>query len=126
MNEIQLERVNVLKEATRRMNESDYQDMKFADTDELVKLLKIQKEWQKKLKSGRILEFIEDAEERTNAEYSNKLIESENQRVKKEYIDPLNFKIKVLEVEIILFNGMFEMSEISNEIYKRVYANSED
>jgi len=48
------------------------------------------------------------------------MIESDNNKVK-DILKPLEFKIKVLELEMILFNGLFEMSEMAKEIHERVY-----
>ena len=120
MNEIKKERLEILEEATRRMRESDYNELPFADTDSLINLLRIEAQWRKDLKPTRILQFIEDVIERERAETINKMIESDNNRIK-DTLKPLEFKIKVLELEMILFNGLFEMSEIVKEIHKKVY-----
>ncbi len=121
MNQIQQERLAVLEEATRRMRESDYNELPFADTDAMVRLLKTEAEWRKDLKPTRILQLIEDVSERERAESINKMIELDNKRIKDTYLKPLEFKIKVLELEMILFNGLFEMSEMAKEIHERVY-----
>ena len=45
--------------------------------------------------------------------------------VKNTYIKPLEFKIKVLEIEMILFNSLFEISETTKEIHERAYPQGE-
>ena len=120
MNQIQKERLAVLEEATRRMREDDYSELPFASNDAMVRLLKTEAQWRKDLKPTRILNFIEDIAERERAETINKMIESDNNKVK-DILKPLEFKIKVLELEMILFNGLFEMKEIAEEIHKKVY-----
>lgn len=120
MNQIQQERLAVLEEAARRMREDDYSELPFASSDAMVRLLKTEAEWRKDLKPTRILNFIEDIAERERAETINKMIESDNNRIK-DILKPLEFKIKVLELEMILFNGLFEMSEMAEEIHQRVY-----
>ena len=121
MNQIQQERLAVLEEAARRMREDDYSELPFASTDAMVRLLKTEAEWRKDLKPTRILNLIEDVAERERAETINNMIESDNKRIKDTYLKPLEFKIKVLELEMILFNGLFEMSEMAKEIHERVY-----
>jgi hypothetical protein len=118
MNEIQKERLRVLEEATRRMREDDYQEMPFADRDKLIYLFKARNNWYKELKSGTILISGTLSEEK---KHNNEIIEKENQRIKDTYIKPLEFKISVLEVESMLFSGLFEMTEISEDINIRVY-----
>ena len=125
MNEIQKERLAVLEEATKRMRENDYKELPFADTNELVKLLRTEAHWRKDLKPTRILQLIEDVSERERAESINKMIELDNKRIEDTYLKPLEFKIKVLELEMILFNGLFEMSEMAKEIHERVYPQGE-
>lgn len=120
MNQIQKERLAVLEEAARRMREDDYSELPFASTDAMVRLLKTEAEWRKDLKPTRILNLIEDVAERERAETINKMIESDNNKVK-DILKPLEFKIKVLELEMILFNGLFEMPEMAEEIHQRVY-----
>lgn len=120
MNQIQQERLTILEEATRRMRENDYSELPFASSDAMVRLLKTEAEWRKDLKPTRILSLIEDVAERERAETINKMIESDNNKVK-DILKPLEFKIKVLELEMILFNGMFEMSEITKEIHEKIY-----
>lgn len=126
MNEIQKERLEALEETTSRMKLSDYDTMKFANIDKLVTLLKSKDEWQKELKSGKILQLIKDPQERKIAERENKATEANNDRIKKDYIKPLDEKIKVLEIEIMVFYGVFEMMEISDEIHRRVYPNRDE
>lgn len=121
MNEIKKERLAVLEETARRMREDDYNELPFASTDAMVRLLKTEAEWRKDLKPTRILNLIEDVAERERAETINNMIESDNKRIKDTYLKPLEFKIKVLELEMILFNGLFEMSEMAKEIHERVY-----
>ena len=125
MNEIKKERLAVLEETARRMREDDYNELPFADTDAMVKLLRTKNHWIKDLKPPRILSFIKDVADRESAEQDNKEIEENNQRIKNTYIKPLEFKIKVLEIEMILFNGLFEISEITKEIHERVYPKGE-
>lgn len=120
MNEIRETRLKVLEEAARRMREDDYNELPFASSDAMVRLLKTEAEWRKDLQPTRILNLIEDVAERERAETINKMIESDNNKVK-DILKPLEFKIKVLELEMILFNGLFEMSEMAKEIHERVY-----
>lgn len=103
------------------MREDDYSELPFASTDAMVRLLKTEAEWRKDLQPTRILNLIEDVAERERAETINNMIESDNKRIKDTYLKPLEFKIKVLELEMILFNGLFEMSEMAKEIHERVY-----
>lgn len=119
--EIQQQRLSVLEEATRRMKYKDYKDMEFADSDRIVYLYKNKKEWEKKLRSKRILQFIKDLGERAAAEEENKKIDAANKLIKDNYIKPLEFNIKVLEIELILFSGLFQIPEDAWDIYKRVY-----
>lgn len=121
MNEIKKERLAVLEETVRRMREDDYNELPFADTYAMVRLLKTEAEWRKDLQPTRILNLIEDVAERERAETINNMIESDNKRIKDTCLKPLEFKIKVLELEMILFNGLFEMSEMAEEIHQRVY-----
>lgn len=119
MNKIQTERLEALSEATRRMNESDYEEMKFADTDRLISYKKSYHDLWKQRKSGRILSLINDDEERKIAKYENEITERENERIEKQ-MQPLQLKIKILELEYIIFNGMDD-TEHMEEINKKVY-----
>jgi len=123
MSEIQEERIKILNEASRRMKYQDYSDMPFADQDELVQLYRAKSEWCKKLKTGAI---VIDGELSDYQKRQNEIIDLENKRIEETYIKPLEFKIKILEVELILFNGLFEISEIENEIYNRSYPKSKN
>lgn len=121
MNQIQQERLAVLEEVARRMREDDYNELPYACKNEMVKLLRTKNHWIKDLKPPRILSFIKDVADRESAEQDNKETEENNQRIKNTYIKPLEFKIKVLEIEMILFNSLFEISEITKEIHERAY-----
>lgn len=121
MSEIRETRLAAFEEATRRMRERDYNELPFADIDELIKLLRIEDSWRKELKSTRIVSLIEDKDEKRNAEMQNQETESNNKRIEDAYLKPLEFKIKVLELEIMLFNGIYEIAEAAQDIQKRVY-----
>ena len=125
MNEIEKERLLVLKEVIRRMRENDYDELPYACKNEIVKLLRTKNHWIKELRPPIILSFISNVAERLAVEKDNKEIEENNQRIKNTYIKPLEFTIKVLEIEMILFNGLFEISEITKEIHERVYPEGE-
>lgn len=125
MNEIEKERLLVLEEVIRRMKENDYDELPYACKNEMVKLLRTKNHWIKDLKPPRILSFIKNVAERQTAEKDNKEIEENNQRIKNTYIKPLEFKIKVLEIEMILFNSLFEISETTKEIHERAYPQGE-
>lgn len=125
MNEIEKERLAVLEEVIRRMKENDYNELPYACKNEMVKLLRTKNHWIKDLKPTRILSFIKDVADRESAEQDNRETEENNQRIKNTYIKPLEFKIKVLEIEMILFNGLFEISEITKEIHERAYPRGE-
>ena len=125
MNEIEKERLLVLKEVIRRMRENDYDELPYACKNEMVKYLRIKNHWIKELRPPIILSFISNVAERLAVEKDNKEIEENNQRIKNTYIKPLEFTIKVLEIEMILFNGLFEISEITKEIHERVYPKGE-
>lgn len=125
MNEIEKERLLVLEEVIRRMKENDYKELPYACENEMVKLLRTKNHWIKDLKPPRILSFIKNVAERQTAEQDNKETEENNQRIKNTYIKPLEFKIKVLEIEMILFNSLFEISEITKEIHERAYPQGE-
>jgi hypothetical protein len=121
MNEIKKERLAVLEEATRRMRESDYNEFPFADTEELIRLLKLQERWRLHIQPTFILQLIKDESERKDAEIKNKQIEINNQRIQDTFLTPIEFKIKVLEVELMLFNGIYNIAEVAEDIYKGVY-----
>jgi len=125
MNEIQKLRLEVLEEATRRMKQSDYQDMPFADNNELVRLLRYEAQLRKELKSGKILNCIEDKYELIQAKEYNRIIEFDNNQIK-DQMKPVSKKIKVLELELMLFNGLFEIQDVSEDIHKIVYPNKEE
>ena len=119
MNKIQNERLEALKEATRRMSESDYEEIEFADTDKLIFYKKSYQELWKQRKSGKIISLINDDKKREIAKYENEIIESENKRIE-ERMKPIALKIKILEIEYIIFNGMDD-TEYIEEINKRAY-----
>ncbi len=122
MTEIQETRVKILDEASRRMRYQDYSELPFADTDELVKLYKAKRDWEKKLKPKYIGRF--DLSEYHKIE--NEQIEEENKRIKDTYIKPLEFKISLLEVEKTLFEGLFSIIEDIEDMHKRVYPKEEE
>lgn len=126
MSKIRETRLAVLEEATRRMRESDYNELPFADTEELIKLLRIEASWRKELKSTRIVSLIEDKDEKRNAEMQNQGTEANNKRIEDTYLKPLEFKIKVLELEIMLFDGIYEIAEAAQDIQKRVYPKEQE
>lgn len=126
MNEIRETRLAALEEATRRMRESDYNELPFADTNELIKLLKIEASWRKELKSTRIVSLINDEDEKRNAEMQNQVTEANNKRIEDTYLKPLEFKIKVLELEIMLFDGIYGIAEAAQDIQKRVYPQDDE
>ncbi len=117
MTEIQEIRVKILDEASRRMKYQDYNDLLFGDRDELVKLYKTKSEWEKKLKSKYIGRYNLSEDQKRE----NELIDEENKRIKETYIKPLDFKISLLEVEMVLFEGIFQIKEDIEDIHKRVY-----
>ena len=119
MNTIQTERLNALSEATRRMQELDYEEIEFADTDKLIAFKKSHYELCKQKKSGKILSLINNDKERKIAEYENEITENENKKIA-ERMKPLELKIKILEIEYIIFNGMDDTEHIE-EINKRAY-----
>ncbi len=125
MNDILKQRVAALKEVIRRIEQDDYEEFPYGDTDELVLQLKGVREWEKELKPPSITQFIVGQREREDAQYDNRIIEENNKRIKKDFIKPREDKIKVLELESILFHGLFEMSELSKEIHSRVYPKEE-
>jgi hypothetical protein len=116
MNEIQKERINILEEATRRMKQNDYEYMNFADTEKLISLLKAKGGWEKQIKGQKILNFIKNPQEQKIAEYENEIIKANNDRIKEKHIKPLIYQIKVLELEIMLFQGIFEVCEVAEYI----------
>jgi hypothetical protein len=126
MSKIRETRLAVLEEATRRMRESDYNEFPFADTEELIRLLRIEASWRKELKSTRIVSLIEDKDEKRNAEMQNQVTEANNKRIEDTYLKPLEFKIKVLELEIMLFDGIYGIAEAAQDILKRVYPKEEE
>lgn len=126
MNEIREVRLAALEEAIRRMRESDYSEFPFADEDELIRFLRIEANWRKELKSTRIVSLIKDEDEKRNAEMQNQETEANNKRIEDIYLKPLEFKIKVLELEIILYSGIYEIAEAAQDIQKRVYPQDDE
>jgi len=120
MNDIKEERLIILQEATERMLKSDYANMNFADTKELIFLMKRLNELSKARKSTRILALIKDKEERERAEVENSINEKLNAELEKQ-MQPIEMKIKILEVEMILYFDIFDMREIIEEVEKRVF-----
>lgn len=119
MNDIKKERLEAMQEVTRRMKESDYKEMTFADTDKLISYKKSYNELWKQRKGGRILSLINEDEERKIAMHENEITERENKRIEKS-MKPLELKIKILEIEYIIFNGMDDTESIE-EINKKAY-----
>jgi len=122
MTEITQERYNALKEVLRRMEENDYKEVEFADEDELVRLLVARKNWYKELKTGDVyIDFKGSDEEWQEHIAECKKIDAHNARIQSTYIKPIEAQIQMLEVELMLYNGIFQMRDTSEGIHERVY-----
>lgn len=113
MNHIQLERIEILKSVINNIDGDD----EFASEKELMNLLKRREDASKKA-SGVIWQLVPlDSPQRKDQEREEKEVAKY-----KDLVHELDQQIKKIEIEILLFGGIYEI----NTIYEKFYNNQKE
>lgn len=116
MNEIQKERIYILKTVISQIENYETVKTEFADREELKRLvIKRNELW--KTNRPTIWSLVPHDDPRRKDQERE---ESETNRIKL-IIKALDIKIKKIEIEMIIYYGVYELHEFYEEIWKRLH-----